>query len=317
MEKIYIKKISEVNEVQLKEFYTNVFKFEKSVLENYKWRYRIGHNNCEPIVLIVNNKICGHAGLIPTDIKLNNIKEKAIWFTDLFIESNYRSKGYGKLLTEEWMKICPLQITMCNNDSLNLFKKLCWNYNQSFVRKIKIINYLNIFPFIKNLRKKETLVNSVINDLDVNEVKNNNLSKIIELSEHISSGYESCLIRDENWFKWRVLDCPYKKDILIFSHNEEYVIGHILKKNGFKRLNIIFSTHNINSNIFKLISKWLKINGFDYLAYIDYQTKPVSNFLPTSKSMNFAFFSKSDSELNTIKNSFKDIQYIDSDIDFI
>ena len=57
MEKFYIKKISEVNEFQLKEFYANIFQFEKSVLENYKWRYRVGYNNCEPIVLIINNKI--------------------------------------------------------------------------------------------------------------------------------------------------------------------------------------------------------------------------------------------------------------------
>ena len=52
--------------------YENTFKFEKSIQEHHSWRYRLGYNNFEPIVLLVNDEICGHAGLIPANIKIDN-----------------------------------------------------------------------------------------------------------------------------------------------------------------------------------------------------------------------------------------------------
>ena len=112
MKKIHIKKISEINKEKLVKFYKKSFQFENGVLENFNWRYRLGFNECEPIVLIIDDQICGHAGLIPTNIKINETVHNAIWFTDFFINTDYRSEGYGKLLTEEWMKICPIQITL-------------------------------------------------------------------------------------------------------------------------------------------------------------------------------------------------------------
>ena len=68
-------------------------------------------------------KIVGHAGLIPISIRVKEKIEDAIWFTD-FVNSNSRSLGYGQALTDAWMKICPLQITLCNEDSLKIFVKI-------------------------------------------------------------------------------------------------------------------------------------------------------------------------------------------------
>ena len=87
MEKFHIKKISEINEKKLKEFYFKAFNFQKEIIDDHFWRYRSGHNNFEPLALIIEDKICGHAGLIPVDIKINNKIEKSIWFTDFFIHT--------------------------------------------------------------------------------------------------------------------------------------------------------------------------------------------------------------------------------------
>ena len=82
MSKFHIKKISEIDQNKLKDFYSNTFKFEKSIQEHYSWRYRLGYNNFEPIVLLVNDEICGHAGLIPANIKIDNnaISKKTLCF---------------------------------------------------------------------------------------------------------------------------------------------------------------------------------------------------------------------------------------------
>tara|TARA_B100000780_G_C21122273_1_gene454705 strand:- start:1009 stop:1962 length:954 start_codon:yes stop_codon:yes gene_type:complete len=317
MEKISIRKISEIDINVLKKFYAKTFNFEQDILENYTWRYRTGYNNCEPIVLTINNQICGHAGLIPVDLKVNNIKENAIWFTDFYIDSKYRNRGYGKLLTEEWMNICPLQITLCNNSSLKIFKKLKWQHNNNFLRTVKILNYFHLLPFLRNFKKNKKNIKVDVDKLNINVVNNKDLSKIIETTEKISSNQNTGLLRDENWFRWRVLNCPYKKNITIFCYEGEFLIAHIFKKNKLKRMNIIFSTHKTSNKIFKLILLWSKKNHIDYLSYIENKINTSSNFLSPKKNINFAFFSKEESKINEIGNKFKDIQYIDSDIDFI
>ena len=151
MKTYIIKKLSETDKSQLFDFYRKVYSnISKSFITNLKWYYRIGYNNFEPIVIIVENKIIGHAGLIPGDIESQNKIYPTIWFTDFIILPEYRTKGYGKILTEEWMKICPHQITFCNNSSLKVFKKLKWKSNLLTSRNIYPINYFNIAPVIKN-----------------------------------------------------------------------------------------------------------------------------------------------------------------------
>ena len=161
MNKFHIKKISEIDKGKLLQFYQNSFNYEKSVLENFAWRYRSGFNDFEPLVLIINNEICGHAGLIPINLKINNEIKKAIWFTDFYINPKYRSQGYGMALTREWMKICPIQITLCNDLSLKIFKKFNWSHNNAFNKRIKFYNYLNILPTFRQIDSHENFTDKL------------------------------------------------------------------------------------------------------------------------------------------------------------
>ena len=68
------------------------------------------------------------------------------------------------------------------------------------------------------------------------------------------------IIRDENWFKWRILECPYKKNIFIFSFENNYYIANIKNKNNFKILNLIYSTVPVNEEILKLFNTFIKRN---------------------------------------------------------
>ena len=53
------------------------------------------------------------------------------------------------------MKICPNQITLCNNKSLRIFKKLKWSYNNNFVKKIKFYNFHKILPILRKNNQLE------------------------------------------------------------------------------------------------------------------------------------------------------------------
>ena len=73
----------------------------------------------------------------------------AIWFIDFAILPKFQGLGLGKVLTKAWMKICPNQITFCNDKSLKIFKKLCCEENNYTKRLARPINPTKWIPFLK------------------------------------------------------------------------------------------------------------------------------------------------------------------------
>ena len=119
MKKYKINKISEIKEEQLLDFYKKVYKNRyKNLTNNWRWWYRAGSSSYESLILSTENKVIGQAGLLPIDLNILGKKTSAIWFVDFAILNEFQGKGYGKILTKEWMNICPNQITFCNNLSL-------------------------------------------------------------------------------------------------------------------------------------------------------------------------------------------------------
>ena len=316
MTKFHIKKISEINKDNLINFYKKAFDLQNSESYNYVWRYRLGYSDYEPLVLLNENEICGHAGLLPIDIKLNNQIKKAIWFTDFYINKDLRSKGYGKILTQEWMKLCPIKITVCNNLSLKVFKKLNWKFNNKFLRRLKIIDHLNmITSFIKK--------NDSLNYLDfdntnfsIETINNKNISEVIKLTDESTKKNSSFLIRDELWFKWRILECPYRNQIYILKYKDNFIILRLKRKSKLNGLSIIFSTMDLTAETLNLIARWGKKNNFCYLTFID-KDDGLNKFLPMQKKINFAFHTSNNLELDELQNNINNLQYIDSDIDFL
>tara|TARA_E500000178_G_scaffold287325_1_gene289478 strand:- start:252 stop:1211 length:960 start_codon:yes stop_codon:yes gene_type:complete len=316
VEKFHIKKISEIDREKLIKFYQNTFQYEKPFSENYNWRYRAGFNEFEPLVLLINNEICGHAGLIPVDINFQDERRKAIWFTDFHINSKFRSRGYGKLLTQEWMKICPIHITICNDQSLKVFKKLNWSSSQKFIRRIKFNNYLRIIPMFRKFNDFN-LIKSSQDNLKLLEINNSTLTELIASNNIQGSKKGVYLVRDESWFKWRLIDCPYKKNIYIFKFKDDLFITHLKFKNNLKILNIIYSSAPISNEISNIFINLSKKNNVDYLSFISNKKKLLDNFFPWEKKLNFAFNSEDEKILKMLNKELNDIQFIDSDIDFV
>jgi len=319
-----IKKLSEVKHESLIEFYSKVFiERDKRLINNFKWCYRNGYNNLEPIIIEKGNQIIGHAGLIPVEIKINGKKNLATWFTDFVILPEFRGKGYGKILTEEWMKLCPFQITFCNNESLRIFKKNGWEENLDYERIVIPINHFKFIPIIKsfNLNKirknfKNLFTQKIDNKSNFREFSllEEKISRLVSLDNKKNINRNVYVVRDENWFEWRLIKCPYKENIHLFEYENDILVAHSFYKNNLKRLNVIYYTSNDNSEIFKLLKLWCLDNDIDYIWYI--RNKKISDqkidFFSSKKKINFAFFLNNKSLNYTLQQGI-DFQAIDSD----
>ena len=153
MLKYKIGKISEIGTEQLSDFYKKTYyQRHKSLTNNWRWWYRVGYDENEPLVLSIDNKVVGQAAYLPTELNILGNKVPAIWFVDFAILPEFQGKGFGKILTKEWMKICPTQITFCNNQSLRVFKKFGWKNNISTKRLIRPINTLKLLPAVRRFK---------------------------------------------------------------------------------------------------------------------------------------------------------------------
>ena len=315
MSKFHIKKISEIDKNRLFKFYQDSFNYKNNNPDILNWRYRPGFKSFEPLVLEVDEEICGHAGLIANDLKIKDDIKTGIWFTDFYVKEKYRSLGYGKLLTKEWMKICPIKITLCNDLSLKIFKKMNWSYNNKFLKKIKITNLLNFIPIFKKSKELEININN-LGDLKLEDTNNQTISRVANESEKLLSGKSLGIVRDENWFKWRVLDYPEKKNIFIFRYIDTNIIAEIKIKDNFKILNIIYISRPMKINLLNLFSNFAKNNKINFISFISEKKELFNINTPWSRRLNFAFFAE-DSSIEHLINEFDNIQYIDSDIGFI
>ena len=326
-----INKISEVDNDLLSEFYKKIYqKRHNSLTNNWRWWYRVGYNEFEPIVILVDNKIIGHAGLLPIDLNILEKKIPAIWFVDYAILNKFQGKGYGQILTKEWMKICPNQITFCNNLSLKIFKKFGWKNNLSTKRQAMPINATKFLPIVKRfnlnfltsplrifIKKKYNRVISI----DPYKIEEN--YKIINDSFKIkkietNNGFAE-IVRDEKWLHWRLMECPYRKNIYFFEYKNNFAIVHIFLVENIKKLNILYtySTDKLQENeIFIQIMNWSLNNNIDLVWAIKSNTKS-ENIFPKflNKSLNFASWSSDEKIFKILQNGLLDSQGIDSDID--
>ena len=98
MSKFHIKKTSEIDKNKLLKFYQESFNYNISNPSSFGWRYRLGFKSFEPIVLIIDDEICGHAGLIANDLKIKDSIKTGIWFTDFYVKKNIEHLDMGKYL---------------------------------------------------------------------------------------------------------------------------------------------------------------------------------------------------------------------------
>ena len=318
-----IRKISSISKNLLYDFFKLAYPHRyTNLIEHWKWFYRLGYNDYEPIVIEVDSRIIGMAGLIPSKLRCNEKILESIWFTDFIILKEFRNKGYGSILTKEWMKICPTQITFCNNESLKIFKKFSWESNNYTYRNVKPINILNIIPLINKFNFQSKRNKSFVS-INPRRIENSDISKLCNLENKKKFNTELfSIIHDEEWFKWRLIDCPYKSNIYLFENNADMIIGNIFNYNKQKRFNIIYSyiDNPVDRGIYDLVIDWSFKNEVDYIWYINNQEnvffKEAEFFNKFfRKKINFACWSDDKNVLSNLKKGLSNSQGCDSDID--
>ena len=88
-----INKISEIDTNQLSDFYkkTNYQRY-KSLTSNWRWWYRVGYNELEPLILSVDNKVIGQAAYLPTNLNILGNIITAILFVDYVVLPEFKGK---------------------------------------------------------------------------------------------------------------------------------------------------------------------------------------------------------------------------------
>ena len=332
LSKCKIKKISEIDSDKLFSFYKKIYPERfKSLTENWKWWYRVDKKFAEPIILLLDDKVIGQAAFLKNNIIVSNNKVPAIWFQDYAVLPEFMGHGLGKLLTKEWMKICPNQMAMCSPYSLRVLKKFRWNFNFETQRLIRPINYLKFLPIINKLNLN--LMNSFLRFFIKRRFEDKINIKPYKLSENFNVISESfsqkklpkasenypIIDRDNSWLHWRLMECPYKKDIYFFEYKNSFSIVHIYFVNKIKRLNILFtySTEQYEEiRLYKLITSWAINNNIDYVWAV-HKNQDFKSIFPKihNKSLRFASWSSYSSIHSIMQSGFCDLQGIDSDIE--
>ena len=325
-----INKISEVTKDQLSDFYKKTYYPRyKSLTNNWHWWYRVGYNEFEPLIISIDNKVIGQAAYLPTELNVLGNKVPAIWFVDYAILPEFKGKGLGKIMYKEWMKICPNQMAICSDDSLRVLKKFGWKDNSATKRLARPINALNFLPIIKNF--KLNFVNKTLRylikkkynrNISINPYKISDNFKIIndslKLKKNSTNNGFASIIRDEKWLNWRLMECPYKKDIYFFEYKNNFAIVHIFYQ-YVKRLNILYtySTDKLQENeLYVQVMNWAINNDIDLVWAVSRNTD-FENIFPKifNKPLQFASWSSDEKIFKTLQNGLSNLQGIDTDND--
>ena len=332
LSKCKIKKISEISKDKLFSFYKKIYPDRfNSLTNNWKWWYRYDKDFAEPIILELDEKVIGQAAFLKNNIIIDGEKFPAIWFQDYAVLPEFMGCGLGKLLTKEWMKICPNQMAMCSPYSMRVLKKFNWNFNFETKRLIRPINYLKFVPILNILNFK--LLNSSVRYFIKKKFDDNENIKLFSLPKNFKLILDSfknrklpqnaidfpIIERDESLLNWRLFDCPYSQNIHFFEYKNSFSIVHIYSVKKIRRLNVLFTYSTEESEefkLYKLMTKWAIDNNIDFIWAI-HKIQDFNGIFPRihNRPLRFASWSENNSIFKSLENGFFDLQGIDSDIE--
>jgi len=331
-----VKKISEISENDLYNFYKTAFKDRyKILIKNYKWWYRLDDNKCPPIFITLKNKIIGHLATVPIKIKLQETVFSGSFFVDYIVLPEFQGKGVGSILVQEGTKYSEIQIAFCNEAALKIYKKFGWKITCNTKRMIRPINPIKWIPIIKNLKTKlfkNLYNNSLKKKLQIKgDIKPLNLDKNFrELSDNflkskIKNSNILELYRDPAWFEWRFYDFPFKRNLKFFEYKGNYAIVHEINLKNVKRLHVIFYFYidfYLEEEVYCIIAKWAIENDYDLIWTCSANQKLINNLddvMPNQflKKITIASYSSNQKIFKNLDKSFENIQASDSDLDIL
>ncbi len=342
-QEVKILSASEVLPEVLRSFYSSVYPVRTTFLaENWGWINRAYYNNFRiPLVLLSEEKIIGHAGLIPVTIRVGGKNYPAAWFIDLAVLPEYQRLGYGSILVKKRMEFAEFQMTFPNNRSRGIFKNLGWQLYSNFFVHYVFIKPFN-YPSIKKLLPGHLrfLLNKIFFFFRRSLYMRNSLSKDCFSLEIVSpaslevflSAYKNSLqtgieeviiLRDDDYIQWRILSSPNRSHYYIYSHGDFHALIYFNDRVGDSIDVLMMSDESMAERIRTMLCSLAlhgEREGFAFVRLIttckSLKTYVRCNVKSFVKRRTFVYHSKNQSILETMKNLSWRLGLIDSDFEF-
>jgi GNAT superfamily N-acetyltransferase len=276
-----------VDSRSLLDFYGAMYPNRKHYLPTiWKWQARSSFlEKNSPLVLLHNDRIIGHLGLIPLCVSLEGKRYGATLGKDLAVLPEFQGHGLANLLLKKWMELPDVQMGYPNERAIGLYRKLGWKEssdsylhffllkpfdNNRFVNSVpsflrKITNTIS-FPFWTVLYHRRAFP---IKEFRLREV---NLDSVRGL---VSSSYEQHSIvepvHDLDYFSWRLVNSPETEKYRIFNVNDTAMAVKLVDKLHYKYVDLLcVSSESKHADMQAMISTlaiWGLRQGYSYVRY--------------------------------------------------
>ena len=210
-----------------------------SLRDRYRWMYQDNPHGKALTWLAVtsrDNKIVGCTSVFPRKMWVNGHVETASAGGDTYVDPTWRRKGIAVALHRaslEGMREngVTLEYGFPLHENLGAFRKAGACLPGDFV---SARCFLSVTPFLKKVRLDRFVPGKLLDVLDrvFLKVTNQGISSSDEteyevrevgsfdkrfetLSEELSSSFKICWLRDSSYLRWRFLDNPFRKYILL------------------------------------------------------------------------------------------------------
>lgn len=232
-------------------FYSDAFPDRGEFLaKHWRWLYRVGRfPGIEPLVLVEDERVVGHAGVIPLTISRLGREATAIWFVDFKILPEFQGQGHGKALTEAWMALCPDRVTFCNERSIQVFRKFGWKERSDasvLTQPLELSGPMGRFGAVGSTAGRVlnggwlALQRMRTSDAPALEAKPLPLDAgglTERLGDPAASGMR--IVRDTEWFKWRLLENPRRDEHVLASAGGVSAVFRLFVSLGRRRAHLL------------------------------------------------------------------------------
>jgi len=230
----------ERNQVEICLFLQKEFLPKKSdfLIKHGEWLHK-GNNN--RFVLVLNEKIIGYFGIIPTKVYWKDSIKDAFWWIDLIITKEYRGRGYQSIVDHYIQNRPEIKLGFPNKFAAEIHKKHHWNVSDH----LKVM----LFPIKPSkssfINEKYSSFGALLNILVKPLIffRNHSMSKwsyqdsqpklesYVELYNKSHKDYNGTY-KDLDYFKWRFFDSPLKHeyDFYFCKKSQNIQIALILRK---------------------------------------------------------------------------------------
>lgn len=333
------------------DFY-NIMEPERSSLLPHIWKWLCRssfYDNKTPLVILYNDCIIAHAGMMPFNVFFDGKYYTASWFIDFAVLPEFQRQGLGTLLAERWMEFSDLCVEAGHNEkSGGAFKKLNWvesfdSYlHYYFIKPSSQLEFINSMPlFLRKILNNVPpsffkIINhqyiSSIDNLRFDDLNSDSLDKFINSIKMTDNTVEP--IRDYEYISWRLLNSPDKNKYRIISIDEVNNISIVIKLENdvremgnnphSKHIDLLLisdsSKYSVIRHMISTLATWCFSKGYYYIRYYT-SSKGLSDYLskslnPRVGNPNFMYYTQDIALLKKLKHSNWHFELIDNDYEF-